>query len=138
MTVYYTEMTQLQNGAYFTRMTVAPATLPIKIVSAEYIAGGGGTVNVYRATGATGGTTLTPGALRFGSPAAGAVVRYGTPTVTGTAVYFVNNSSRASPYQPPASVVIGPGSVFVIENTAGNAMSYAGFFFDELEIQPGY
>lgn len=136
MSVYVAEMTATQAGTNFTNMVLTPGVLPIKILKVEFTFSSTGP-NIYRSVGTgTGGTSLTPSALRSAAPASVATVKYGATSVSGTPVYYGSGLvAGASPYQPVSSLIISAGSVFVV---AAASLSSVYIHFDELEIQPGF
>jgi hypothetical protein len=110
----------------------------LKIIQVEYQVTGT-TANVFRNVGTvTGGTTLTPAALRAGAQAAGATSKYNVTSVSGTAVYFVAGDAASNTYKPPASLMVAAGSVLSVTSTAANGLQYVSITFDEQRMQGGF
>lgn len=148
------------------RYTLSPGSFEIRILSIEYglqSVGTSGTnylavsrplLNRYSAGSASGGSAITPVALRQGSAAASASSRFGTGvSVSGTSVYIVNlppisvsnyfsvSDPAAVTYQFPVDLTVAPGSVFSIEGLvgAGGDGTISGFvrmniYFEELRL----
>lgn len=146
---------------------LAPQSFEVKIMSIEYGISQVGTSGTnfqsvvrpaayrYTSSSPSGGTALTPVALRQGSATASATSRFGSGTsVSGTSVYIetmpplgVGNYGAISDpalatYSFPADFTVSPGSVFVFQTGgfgAGGDGTIGGVFrifvyFEELRL----
>lgn len=122
----------------------ASSTLPVKLIRVDANDLNAYLYTVYEYTGGgtiTGGTSPTPVPLRSTAPPALAVVKLTATAISGTQNTLQPSKSIAAAtpdsFTPPSSVVLAQGSSSVIA-AAGVIGTTFMFWFDELEIQPGY
>lgn len=158
MTAYVVEASWAApgSGSSGTAFTVVPGpTFPVRIARFEVWANGQLTAAPSHVTSAhvTGGTAVTPMALRGGAPASTASVTTGA-TVSGTqhimsilsagsTQFTIIGTSHTNTYTPgtsnytwPFDYILIPGEAFTVSLSAFNFLSiYATIYYEELRLQ---
>lgn len=146
MTAYVAQGTLTSQNTFF---CVKPsATLSDKIIRVDFWSLNPATVTPSLFTGGgtiSGGSTVTPTALRVGAPSATSTVKNGATAITGTRGDFTitnfGTGGGSGSFSAPLSLFLGAGAnaVFALSFATGTAATVGvALYFDEVRLQPSY